>query len=166
MKEPFGEKRSKKMNMKVSNILGIGLLLLSVFGCGSEENEGSDHNPQTSASCDSVSWLGASFEFPKGLRIDSVSCMKNSIKSIDLDLFKDKEANTVTIHDTFLYKNEYKLLLFSQGKQTALFIKKIVFKPRAVYHGEVCDLTSCEVNNEAMKRDTGPFKITVTIMQK
>lgn len=155
------------MNQYIIKLAGITLLITTILGCKSNgENERSNNTPVTMLSCDSVTWLGVSFMFPKGFRIDSVSCIRNNKTYISSDLFNEKRPNEVTIHDRFLYKNKYKLFVFSQNKKAVFSIEKICFEPKRVYHGQVCDLISCEVNNIEIKRDTGPFKIDSIIMMR
>ncbi|WP_300358011.1 hypothetical protein [Fluviicola sp.] len=168
--ELFGGKNRKKMRRIFINLTGFVLVLFSILGCvsegGKEGSENESYDFKFPVSCDSVSGLGVGFNFPKNLQIDSASCIKNNTKEVDANLFKNEEANRIQIYDTFLYKNEYKLLLFSNGISTSFSVRNIVFKPKHVYRGEVCSIFSCEFNNAIIKDDGGIFKITSSIIEK
>lgn len=145
------------------NTLKIALLILiSIYSCTNNDiNKKASYN-FTKEICDSVTGLGVSFSFPSNLKdIDSLICIRNNSIIVWTNSIVNNEKYKVTIYDTFLYNNNYQMLLFFNHEQKKIYIKHMLFKPKRVYHGEFCSIESCEFNNRVIKDVAGTFELPV-----
>ena|SRR6218665_1761024 len=123
------------------------------------EKQQINDNKDNSFSCDSISSRGVYFWFSKNEKIDSIECFRQENHLVSSRLEEEEEYKGVIIYDTFVFENEYKLILYFNGFSKTHSIKNILWKPKRVYNGVTCSLKSCVFNDSLIKADAGKFDL-------
>ena len=137
----------------------LTVFLFGLIACEPKGRESNNDKASSLSSCDSVSHFGVSFRFSENEKIDSIQCFKGEDHRIPSAVRKEKDESSITIYDTVVFENEYKLILYSHGFSKTHSIKNILWKPKRVYNGMTCSLKSCVFNDSLIEGDAGRFDL-------